>query len=368
MLDLHKLRDGLHLTNIYKKNRMKHSYFYFIIFLSVLIILPACNNEWEDELFTQMVSFKAPINKDDVSIIYVKYKPDNETVNFKVPVIVSGSRTNDKDYNVRIGVDNDTLNFLNIDKYSTRTDLYYKQLPENFYEFPTQTCHIPAGSDVATFDINFKLSGLDLVDKWILPLTILPDDSYKLNSYKGRQKALLWVMPFNDYSGSYNAGSMYVYFGDNTTKYMTANTREARVVDENTVFFYAGITEELAENRDEFKIKCKFLEPTEVTEIKDPNSEESTGLFVKKGKLVLSADNPEMEFEVIGEPTYEIREELDINRPHLIKRFFTLTMSYNYKDATASENMVFPYRCEGTMLLQRNISTLIPDEDQAVFW
>jgi hypothetical protein len=68
------------------------------------------------------------------------------------------------------------------------------------------------------------------VEKWVLPLTILPDPSYTLNTYKGRHKALLWIMPFNDFSGIYNAASMYVYFGDNTTKYMTASTREARVV------------------------------------------------------------------------------------------------------------------------------------------
>ncbi|HBK30131.1 MAG TPA: hypothetical protein DDZ78_00715, partial [Porphyromonadaceae bacterium] len=49
-----------------------------------------------------------------------------------------------RDYNVRIDVDNDTLNALNIDKYAARTDLYYHQLPESFYELPSQTCHIPA--------------------------------------------------------------------------------------------------------------------------------------------------------------------------------------------------------------------------------
>ncbi|HBX20140.1 MAG TPA: hypothetical protein DEF88_06815, partial [Porphyromonadaceae bacterium] len=183
-----------------------------------------------------------------------------------------------------------------------------------------------------------------------------------------RQKALLWIMPFNDYSGNYNAGSMYVYFGNNTTKYMTASTREARVVDENTIFFYAGITEELAENRGDFKVKCEFLPPDEVTEIKDSRTGDGTGLYVKKGRLILSADNPALEFEVIGESTYEMKEELDKDRPHIIKRFFTLTMEYKYKDSDSSQNMVFPYRCKGTMILQRNISTLIPDEDQAVFW
>lgn len=347
---------------------MKKIYLYLTVLIGALFIFYGCNDEWESELYTRMISLKAPINRDDVSVIYLRYKPNDEKVTFKLPVVVSGSRTNDRDYTVRIGVDNDTLKDLNYDKYTNRTDLYYKQLPENFYELPSTTCHIPAGTDVAHFNIDFKFSGLDLVEKWVLPLTVLPDASYSLNTYKGRQKALLWIMPFNDYSGTYNAASMYVYFGDNTTKYMTASTRETRVVDENTIFFYAGITEELAENRGDFKVKCEFLPPEVVEEIIDTQTEEGTGLFVKRGKLVLSAENPDLEFEVIGEPTYDIKEELDIDRPHIIKRFFTLTMEYKYKDKVSSENMVFPYRCKGTMLMQRNVSTLVPDEDQAIFW
>lgn len=347
---------------------MKRLYISLTVLIGMLLILPGCNDEWKEELYTRMVSLKAPINKDDVSIIYLRYKSNGESSTYKLPVIVSGSSTNDRDYDVRIDVDNDTLNFLNIGRYAARTDLYYKQLPTNFYEFSSQTCHISSGEDVGHFNIDFNFAGLDLVEKWVLPVTILPDASYTMNTYKGRQKALLWVMPFNDYSGPYNAGSMYVYFADNDSKYMTASTREARVVDDNTVFFYAGITEELAENRGAFKIKCQFLPPDEVSEIENTHAADGTPLYLKKGKLELSAENPDLEFEVVGQPTYEIKEELDIDRPHMIKRLFTLTMEYKYKDTVSSENMDFPYRCKGTMLLQRNISTLIPDEDQAIFW
>jgi hypothetical protein len=347
---------------------MKQFYFYLTLLLATFLGLSGCNDEWESELYTRMVSLKAPINRQDVSIIYLKYKPNNEVITYKLPVIVSGSQNNTQDYTVHIGVDNDTLNNLNIGRYADRSDLYYKQLPENFYELPSQICHIPAGSNVALYDVNFRFSGLDLVEKWVLPLTILPDKSYTMNIYKGRQKALLWVMPFNDYSGTYSSSSMYVYFVGNDVKYMTASTREARVVDENTIFFYAGITEELAENRGHFKVKCKFLEPDEVTEITDKNTGKGTGLYVKKGKLELEAPNPALNFEVIGTPTYEIKEEFDVDRPHIIKRFFTLTMEYKYTDSVSSENIDFPYRCKGTMLMQRNIDVLIPDEDQAIFW
>jgi len=339
----------------------------YILLLGVMCSFAGCNNEWEDELYKQMVSLKAPIGDSNVSPIYLRYHPTGEVI-YKLPVIVSGSKTNNRNFDVRIEVDNDTLAALNREVYADRSDLYYLQLPSSFYEFPSPVCHIASGTNVETFEIKFKFDNLDLVEKWVLPLTIIPDLSYELNSYQGRQKALLWVMPFNDYSGSYSATSMNVYFGKNTTSYMSANTRTARVVDENTVFFYAGITEELTEKRGEYKVKCKFLDPVEVIELVDPKTDEKTGLIEKRGRLELSADNPDINFEVVGSPSYVIREEFDIDRPFVVRRIFTLTMEYKYQDYTSSTNMDFPYRCVGTMTMQRNVNTLIPDEDQAILW
>ncbi|MDR2955460.1 MAG: DUF4973 domain-containing protein [Prevotella sp.] len=350
---------------------MKKLYFSIII-LGALLFISSCNDEWKDELYTNMLSLKAPINRDDVSVIYLRYQ-DKET-NYKLPVIVSGSQINNRDYTVNIKVDNDTLKDLNRDKYNDREDLFYRQLSPSHYEFPSQTCQIPAGSDVALFDINFKLKGLDLVEKWVLPLTIAPDPSYTLNTYKGRQKALLWVIPFNDYSGSYSATNMKVYFGNNTEKYMAASTREARVVDENTIFFYAGITEELAENRGLFKVKCEFIQEKDTiigaTDIVDPITGDTVKLKMKTGKLKLSADNEKLALEVIGNPTYVIREESDIDRPFIVRRTYILTMEYRYEDRESSSNpdVVFPYRCTGTMSLQRDMNVIIPDEDQAILW
>ena len=86
---------------------MKKLYIYLTLLIGALFIFSGCNDEWKNELYSRMISLKAPINRDDVSVIYLRYKPNNETVTFKLPVIVSGSLTNDKDYIVRIGVDNE---------------------------------------------------------------------------------------------------------------------------------------------------------------------------------------------------------------------------------------------------------------------
>ncbi|WP_108823541.1 DUF4973 domain-containing protein [Dysgonomonas sp. Marseille-P4361] len=330
--------------------------YYYIIVLSTLLLLSSCNDEWKDELYTNMVSLKAPINRDDVSVIYLRYKPEG-LVSYKLPVIVSGSKINNRDYNVRIGVDNDTLAILNYARYTHREDLYYKQLPESFFEFPSNVCHIPTDSNVALFNINFKFSGIDLSEKWVLPLTIEDDPSYVMNMYKGRRKALLWILPFNDYSGDYSATGMNIYYGDDTSNQTVVSSREARVVDDNTVFFYAGLTEEKDINRSKYKIFVKFKDVDRV-------SEDGSQI----GKLELTSDNPEINLELLSEPTYEIREEMDIDKPHIKKRFITLRMSYKYEDYTSISTRRQPYRCDGSMIMQRNINILVPDEDQAIVW
>lgn len=52
-----------------------------------------------------------------------------------------------------------------------------------------------------------------MLEKWVLPLTIVDDGAYDYQSHprKNYAKALLKVVPFNDYSGSYTASSMKVY-------------------------------------------------------------------------------------------------------------------------------------------------------------
>lgn len=85
MIDSHKLKKG-----------MKKIYLYLLILLGAGVLFSACNDEWEDELYTRMVSLKAPINRDDVSVIYLKYRPNSELVTYKLPVIISGSRPTKK--------------------------------------------------------------------------------------------------------------------------------------------------------------------------------------------------------------------------------------------------------------------------------
>ena len=150
---------------------------YIAIALLACIAFSACNDEWKDELYEQMISFKAPVDATGISNIYLRYNPDG-VCSYQLPVIVSGTTDNANNLEVKIGVDNDTLDVLNIAKFLHRTDLYYRQLPETFYSLASETCHIPAGSNVQSYTIDFNFTNLDLVEKWVLPLTIEPGEGY----------------------------------------------------------------------------------------------------------------------------------------------------------------------------------------------
>ena len=323
--------------------------------LCMLLLITSCNDEWKDEQYRQYISFKAPIKDKDngVTPIYVRYNPDGK-VRYQLPVIVSGSTTNEQDIDVHVALYEDTLEILNRERFSGRTDLWYTLLEEDKYEFP-EIVHIPAGTCVEQLNIDFDLRGNNMTDKWVLPLTIVDDASYNYQGHprKNYAKALLRVIPFNDYSGSYSTSTMEVYIrnanGSTDNKPMVTNNRTAYVVDNNTIFFYAGLmSEDLSrDERELYKIYIRF------------NEDKSLSMW---------ADNEEkIGFKLYGTPAYSVTETMDATRPYLKHRYVSFTIEFDFKDVT-SRNQEVLYKVKGTMLLERNLNTQIPDEDQQIEW
>lgn len=328
----------------------------YIAMFSVLFFFSACNDEWKDELYTHMVSLKAPLNGEGVSNVYLRYHPNGEAI-FNLPVLRSGSTLSDEVTDVVIRVDNDTLGILNNEKFMDREDLYYKQLPEQYYELLSPSCHIPGGSNKELFQVKFKFAGLDLSNEWILPLMIEDNPAYVINRRKGWGKALLHVLPFNDYSGTYSGTAMNIYFDDSGNDPLIVSERKAHVVDEKTVFFYAGAKMDDAIDRGTYKIFVRFEQGTT----------DADGTI--RGNLTVSAEFPEkIGFENIGQATYEIRSRKDDKEPYLVRRAYVLYMKYRYTDVTSVENSPVTYRAEGSMAMERKINTLIPDQDQGIMW
>ena len=49
-----------------------------IVAVAALAFCFACNNEWEDEQFAHYVGFKAPINGEGVTSVYLKMRTPEE--------------------------------------------------------------------------------------------------------------------------------------------------------------------------------------------------------------------------------------------------------------------------------------------------
>lgn len=320
-----------------------------MLLLALTLIFGSCNDEWTDEQFENYVSFKAPITNEGVTDIYVRYK-GNEITTFQQPLIVSGSTTNGLNRTVHIAVDSDTLEVLNYERFQNREDFYYEELGSQYYTFPP-TVEIEAGENTSLLNIDFTLKDIDMVEKWVLPLSIEDDPSYNYvaNQRKHYRKALLRIHPFNDYSGTYSGTALKTAMEgyENETPIVKAEIR-SYVVDENTIFFYAGNIDEERQDRHNYKVYATF----------DDN-----------GGVTFSTDNPEMNFQVNKDASYTITEQMDEIRPYLLHRYLTINnIDYQFSDYTMVPNVEINYLVSGSLILERKLNTQIPDEDQAIEW
>lgn len=350
--------------------KMKKIYNLFLVAM-LAICCTSCNNEWEDEQFKQLVSFKATINGEGVSSTYVRYKPDG-MVTYNLPLLLSGSTMNTNVRTVHVALDPDTLKTLNLERFGERrSELYYQMLDQQYYTMP-ETVDIPAGEYVATLPINFTLGGennansLDMSDKYILPLTIVDDPSYdyQSNDRLHYRKALLNVIPFNDYSGTYD-GSQFKITLEGQKDPFTVTNHKAYVYDDNTVFVYMGLRDVDYIDRKCYKLYMEFTKE-KITPLKyklrlwtDNGGTEGNNFKELNGKI------GNVEYE---QPYYTVVEEYDAVKPYLKHIYITLYLAYTFEDYTLSPGNRLKYTVEGTLNMQRDLNTLIPDEDQQIQW
>lgn len=336
-----------------------------IALLSFVLIWTSCNDEWTEEQYEHFISFRAPLNNKGVTDIYVPYsrkKSDGSLIegegrsNYKIPMIISGSTLNSQNIKVHVAHDADTLQTLNIARYQHRQDLFYKDMgkPElGFVTFP-ETIDFVSGEDISLLDISFDFRGIDMSEKWVLPLTVVDNPSlgYAPHPRKDYAKALLRIFPFNDFSGVYSGTALMNYVkGEEGSGSIVANEVTGYVVDDNTVFFYAGTINEDRTDRSNYKVFAEFM-----------GSE--TG-----GVINFYSENPDLKFDNLKEASYRIIEEMDAVRPYLKRRYVIINnIDYEYADYTSVPGSEIIYTVRGSLTLERVINTQIPDEDQAIEW
>lgn len=332
------------------------SLIYGMVAASMLTVTTSCNDEWEDEQYAQYISFRAPLNDQGITAVYVPFTRKNSDgtnkygpgiSNYQLPVIVSGSTHNSATRVVNFKHDPDTLDALNWARFATRTELYYKDM-NPYCTFPS-TLTIPKGEDVGLLDIKIDFNNLDLVDKWIFPITVAEGDGYVPNPRKNYKKAMLRIFPFNDYSGDYSAtGLTIAVTGDQNSTGLT--WLRTYVVDDNTVFFYAGRFDESNPQRGNYKIYARFEGGT-------------------SGTIKMWTDNPLMNLVVNKDASFRMIESEDQTYPYLRYRNVIINnIDYSFDDYTSLKGSKFSYTVSGTLTLQRTINTQIPDEDQAIQW
>lgn len=327
--------------------------------LSLLVGVSSCNDEWTEEQFVHYIGFRAPLDATTgVTPLYVQYTRTDTTgkatygegqSDYKLPLIVSGSTTNDKDFTVHVANDPDTLKDLNYARYQNRTDLHYVDM-QQYATFPEKV-DFTKGSDVSLLNIKFNFNNIDMSEKWVLPIRITPGAGYTPNTRKNYDNALLRIFPFNDFSGVYNGTTLLNYVkGDEGNGAIVANTVTAYVVNDNTVFFYAGINDEDRTDRRNYKIFMQFEGET-------------------SGTIKMWSDNPKINFVSNKEASFRVSETMDEVRPYLMHRYVTINnIDYEYTDYTSSSELSTTFTVRGSITMERKINTQIPDEQQAIEW
>ena len=345
-----------------KKYLLPLSFIFFTLFAV------SCNKDWTDEQYEQYVSIVAPMNTDSYTPIYLRYTGGGKAT-YELPIEVTGSTNNIADRDVYLQEDLDTLNDMNVARFGLyRKDLYFKAYDKSKYKLP-EVVKIPKGESKAIANIEFDLNGIDMNEKWVVPLSLVSDDSYNYVPHprKNYSEAILKINPFNDFSGAYSTSTQTVTLVDENDiaigDAMTTDKRTAYVVDENTIFFYAGLMNEELEDRHKYKIKVRFLNPgTEDASLK---------------KIEVFCDNAEdIDFKLHTTPEelkYSTAVIDDSVYPYLEHHYVTINIDYSFNDISSSKDSngnVVPirYRATGVMILERNINTLIPDQDQAIQW
>lgn len=338
----------------------------------------SCNDEWKEEQYEHFISFSTQLDSKGVTNIYVPYTRHTEDggyaeggegkSNYELPILVSGTTDNTQNITVHIAHNPDTLVDLNYARYATRTELYYEDMGAEglpFASYP-ETMQIEAGKNKGLLNLKFDFNGIDMSEKWVLPLKIADDPSYGYQAHprKNYAEALLRVFPFNDFSGDYSGTGVTnkvvtgykeengVIVPIETAESITKSAVRGYVIDDNSIFTYAGIVDEEYTDRKKYKIKYTFNGDT-------------------NGSVTLSCDNAEeIGFEVneAVTPSFRILSSMDEVKPYLEHRYVIINNIDYYFNYIPVEGTSIRYHVKGTMTLSRDINTQIPDEDQAIQW
>lgn len=333
-------------------------------------MLTSCNDDWTEEQYEQYISFKAPLdtegNSVGVTTVYVPFTRVDENGNpkygeaglshYDLPVLVSGSTENERDRVAHIA-HSDTLDVLNIERFGVyRPELWYVDMSK-YAKYP-ETVFIPKGEEMSLLRINLDFRGIDLSDRYVLPLTIVDNeaDGCIRNPRKNYASAMLRILPYTDFTGMFQAANVkfQVVTGGMTDDEPGAlATVQTYAVDQNTIFFYAGSFDETSQLRKNFKVFATFT----------PTSHDGM-----RGTVNFRCENPLMNFAQNQEASYVILETPDEVQSYIVRRTLIINdIDYTFDDYLTAPGTTITYNITGNMTMERKLNTQMPEEDQIIF-
>ena len=333
-------------------------------------MMTSCNDEWTEEQYYQYINLAKSLDKEGNSVgvttVYVPFTRKGADgspkygeyglSSYDLPVTVAGSTVNSRDRIVHFA-HSDTLDILNIERFSiNRPEIWYKDMSE-FASYPDRLL-IPKGVSQSLLPISLDFRNIDLSDRYVLPLTVVsnPEDGCIRNPRKNYATAMLRILPYTDFSGVFQATNVkfYIVSGGVTDDEPGAmSTVQTYVVDQNTVFFYAGTFNESSLLRKNFKVFAKFT----------PNKEGGTS-----GTVEFYTDNEDMAFVQNKIASYVIIEQEDEVQSYIMRRTLIVSdIDYTFNDYLTAKGSVITYNVVGNMTMERKLNTQMPEEDQIIF-
>ena len=188
------------------------------------------------------------------------------------------------------------------------------------------------------------------------------------NTVKLQKKDLIksWLRWVTFGQTCYNYERMQGMGGANSMFFGGKSGAKQYVVDDKTVFIYAGMRDMEYQDRQQYKVYMRF-------------TDELAGIDTRKYKLEVWSDGADDDpttpekvegnnFKVLSTCYYETDEDYDVTRPYRKHEYITVYLNYSFEDYTTSPGQRLEYTVDGTLSMQRDLNTLIPDEDQQIQW
>jgi hypothetical protein len=317
--------------------------------LLILFTTTSCSDDLNYELFTKYTYLLKNGWQGDIAMNLT----EQNTVNVNVAFGVNGTTSNNKDVNVTLAVDPDTLRDYNFDKNKNDSAAYYTILPADCYQFDKTSYTIPAGqlnaAATVTVDMTKLANNYSIYDQYVLPIKIASSDGEVVGPSK-YSRALYLINLVNSWSGAYSGtgtlkaiykkkiGSRYqdiTYTGEVSGKRLYA-------VSNKECYMYAGSYERNTKHHAEFVVRMTMNADSTIT-MTSP----------------VDADK----FQPIS-AYYTFKFTQNSTDSRKLNRMTVLYTHYKYIDTYTDPDITEPYEYEGT--LSRNDVVYKKDYPDAV--